>query len=134
MKRILFISRSELSHNLLRAILPLVSYKVRLVCVDEFSEAMALPQKGKPFDFILVDWNSLSSLENLSEKLEILNNARLFKEVRRALICPHDVDCSESLLQENGFVAFHRKPFLTEELAAVIAQGIKVMGGKGAGE
>ena len=57
MKKVLFISKSKLSHNLLRALVPLVPTKTDLTCVEGVGDLAHLGKRGKGYQIVLADWN-----------------------------------------------------------------------------
>lgn len=120
MKRVLFISKSRLCHNLLKAVVTLVSKKTEPVCVESIDEALSLPRRGAPFRLILVDWNAIAEEKNGVEETAKLNGHRLLADAARVLLHSHGADLPEGALKGQNFSAFHAKPFLAEELAGII--------------
>lgn len=122
MKRVLFISRSKLSHNLLRAVLPLTAEKTDLVCLDSADEIPKVPKRGKPFRLVVVDSNCFGKDENPKEFTDRLNEHPLAKKAGRVLIYSHLTDVKKDLLRKKGFGSFHAKPFSAEELANIVCR------------
>ena len=120
MKRILFISKSHLCHNLLQAVMTLIQKKGEAVCAESVDEALLLPRRGAPFRLILVDWNALAEEKNGVEETAKLGGHRLLAPAARILLHSRGTALPDQALKEQNFSAFYAKPFLVEELAKII--------------
>ncbi|MDO8518656.1 MAG: hypothetical protein Q7T11_00650 [Deltaproteobacteria bacterium] len=122
MKKVLFISRSKLSHNLLRAILPLAPVKTDMDCLEGVEEVSRIPKRGKRYDLLLADWNSFSSLKDPLQGVSELEKHPLTKGAKKILLHPLAWAGLRGL-SEAGF-SFRAKPFLPEDLAHIIGEKI----------
>ena len=120
MKRVLFISKSRLCHNLLQAVVTLVPKKAELTCAETIAEALLLPRRGAPVRLILVDWNALMEEKNGVKEAVKLGEHRLLASAVRILLHNRGAPFPEEALREQHFAGFHAKPFLPEELAGII--------------
>ena len=121
MKKILFISRSKLSHNLFRAVLPLVPVKLEAVCVEMLEEAGKISKRGRAYALILADGNAFTETQ-VPAAMATIDKHPLLKGARRVLINSKD-GFNPRVLKEVGFI-FYTKPFLPEELAGLIEKGV----------
>ncbi|MBI2340254.1 MAG: hypothetical protein HYU99_07820 [Deltaproteobacteria bacterium] len=120
MKKILFISKSRLCHNLLQAVAALVPKKVEAVCVESVAEALSLPRRGSAMDLVLVDWNALEEAKSGIREIGQFHDHRRLEGAARVLIHARGASLWENELKEQNFSGFYAKPFLAEELAKII--------------
>lgn len=117
MKRILFLSKSRLSQNLMELVIPSIPKKVVLTgSIDLNSLAGAyLP---KPFNLVMIDENILENggIDTLSTLFE----ASAFRHAKRVAICHKNSRLNREAAAAVGIAYFHTKPFLAEELAGII--------------
>ncbi|HBF13114.1 MAG TPA: hypothetical protein DDW49_06980 [Deltaproteobacteria bacterium] len=125
MKNILYISQSRLSHNLLRALLPYLPEMVQLTCVDRLNEALLLPKMGKPYQLVIIDWNTLAGHNPLEPHINDLNRHPLITKAPKILIHSYNQEIPKEILTTKGFVAFYTKPFLTDELINIMVKWTK---------
>lgn len=123
-KQVLFVSGSRLSHNLLKAMLPLVPSKVEIDYCEDFDSALNTPKRGRPYLLVLVDWNVIMPLGDLRGEIARLKGHPRFKSGRFFLLYPHQA--GEQVKGHVGelFDACYPKPLLTDEIAAMIQKGI----------
>lgn len=113
MKRVVFVSRSKLSQNLLGLIMQSLPKKIEytpLNTLEELEEALF----SKAIHLILIDHNTIhpeSSWAGLETK-PLKTARKVFIHTRKTKL-PHD-------LEEVGFHQAVTKPFLTEELVELI--------------
>lgn len=120
MKKVLFISHSKLSHNLFKAVLPLVPVKTDVVCVEGVGEIAKISKRGKKADLIVADWNVFSET-TVSVVVAAIEKHPLLKGARRILI--HSKEANPQGLEGRGF-SLKAKPFLAEDLAGIIEKGV----------
>ncbi|MBI4410917.1 MAG: hypothetical protein HY541_00335 [Deltaproteobacteria bacterium] len=120
MKRVLFISKSPLCHNLFQAVVTLIPKKAEAVCVESVDEALSLSRRGRPFRLILVDLNALADEKNGAKAAVRLGEHRLLEPAARILLHSRGAALPDQALKEQNFSAFYTKPFLAEELAKII--------------
>lgn len=123
MKRLLFVSPSQLTLNLLRAVLPLVPEKTDLVSITSFEGLSALPKKGKNFDLVLIDAGAGLSPDEYQVHAEFMSSHPLLQRTRRIALSTSDALPGWQHLQ--GIADFHLKPLSPTELAGVIHRGTK---------
>lgn len=125
MKRILFLSKSRLSHNLIRAVLPLISGKTELVCVDSPEEFATLPKRGKAFSLVAADWNIFADPKESGPFFEAVKAHPLVQKTGFILFHAPEADFDRGEFSKKGFKSFHQKPFLPEELCEILSRAMK---------
>lgn len=125
MKRLLFISRSTLPHNLLRAVLPLVNTPVDLTCIHAPEEISRITGRGRPFHMVLVDFNAIKGHETGDQLLERFRQQPRFKESSFVLIHSGKDQVDGAIFESAGFAGIYQKPFSTGELAGIITKVLK---------
>jgi len=124
MKRLLFISRSGLCHNLLQEVLLLVPVKTELVPLEGFSQVEQLPESEKKFALVLVDQNCLEGDPEWKGDGIPMKHPSV-KTAQTILIYPHNRKPDPRLTEKISFEAMGQKPFLPEELASLISKGLR---------
>lgn len=116
--KILFLSKSRLSHNLLRAVLPLVPKEIQLECLQSLRDLESFKMRGA-FHILLADLNVFEK----KDSLHALRHTAL-KGAKKILIHTHNAEFDRLAYEEEGFKQFHAKPFLTNTLAEVICHAL----------
>lgn len=123
MKRILFISRSGLCQNLFREVLSLVSVKTEVVALEAFSKAEALRPDEKRFSLVVIDQNCIEGEETAASSETVIGHPSV-SPAKKILIHAHDRKPDPRLTSRIAFEAVGIKPFLPEELAALIEKNL----------
>ena len=117
MKRILFLSKSRLSHNLMDLITPCIPKRIVLTGLTD-SGALTTTYFPKPIQLVMIDENFLD--ETFENTLTELFATFAFRHAKKVLICHKNSKTDRERLTALGINYFHTKPFLAEELAAII--------------
>lgn len=120
MKKLAYFSKSTLTFNLLKTVLPLVSQKFEVVLFEEIS--IEPNKKQKPFDILLADTNFFKEMkeDEITAACNELKGSAAFGQARWLLLYPHELmDEKLTVFKKMGF-STHAKPVLAEELAALI--------------
>lgn len=120
MKQILFISQSQLAHNLLTTVLPLVPNKVTLDSISSIAELDSLDSKAGSYKLILIDWNLFQETDNPTPMLDMIKKHPQTQNAARILLYPHNNQRATQVFSNNDFVSFLQKPFLTDDIAKLI--------------
>lgn len=125
MKKLLFISRSTLPHNLLRAVLPLVPFPVDLTCIHTPEEVSQMTGRVRPFHMVLLDFNAIDGSETGDQTLEQFRQQPRLKESSFVLIHSDKDQIQHPFFENAGFTGIYQKPFSTGELAGIITKILK---------
>lgn len=117
MKRILFLSKSRLSQNLMELIIPCIPKKIAFTSIHDPAE-LAPAYFPKPIQLVMLDENFLeeSSEETLKEQFSSFG----LRHAKKILICHKNSRANRNKVSELGITHFHTKPFLAEELATIV--------------
>ncbi|OGQ08919.1 MAG: hypothetical protein A3G32_02070 [Deltaproteobacteria bacterium RIFCSPLOWO2_12_FULL_40_28] len=122
MKRVIFVSKSRLSWNLLCTVVGLVPSRVELFYAEDPETLASMPKGVKPFHLLLVDWNIFEGATSYAARFW---NHPSFSNAHKILLYAHKKNPDENKLREVGFISFHEKPLLVDELKALIMQETK---------
>lgn len=117
MKRILFLSKSRLSQNLMELIIPCIPKKISLTGIND-PDGLSSAYFPKPVQLVMLDENFLeeTSEETLREQFSSFG----LRHAKKILVCHKNSRADRKKAAELGISHFHTKPFLAEELAAII--------------
>jgi len=149
MKKIAFLSSSLLSHNLMRALMPLVdktNKKMELVSFSDINEINFVFSDQKSCALIVVDWNVLSPIPNLLETLTLLKKKKnqwskprnkpwnqatgspkptsVGEQTPWILFYPRTAEQVEILKEKEIFDGYYQKPFLAEECVQILLKNL----------
>ena len=131
MKRILFLSKSRLSQNLMELITPCIPKKVILTGITD-SAVLATMYFPKPIQLIIIDENFLD--EAFEGTLTELFSSFAFRHAKKVLVCHKNSKLNREKLSDLGIAYFHTKPFLAEELATIIEKYLMISAARGMGD
>lgn len=117
MKRILFLSKSRLSQNLMELIIPCIPKKIALTGLND-PVALATAYFPKPFQLVMLDENFLG--ETPEEALREQFASFGLRHAKKILVCHKNSRADRDKFANLGITHFHTKPFLAEELAAIV--------------
>jgi len=125
MKRLLFVTKSKLSQNLLEIIVKTLPKQIDYHTLSNFSD-LNTNSLSKTIQLMIIDQNSLpSNLKN--DGLWSPLQSKYLKNAKKILINNRNDTIDQDFLKSLGFSQFLTKPFLTEELIDVLQ---KYLGGK----
>lgn len=113
MKRVLFISQSELSHNLIKMVIPLLTKKIDVTCALGLEDITQL-DASKKIHLVVVDGNVLEGVE-VGDFINNLKQVPFLSGVMFALI--YGSKFEKALAHKDHFQFTAKKPFLPMDLA-----------------
>lgn len=124
MKYLVFASKSKLVHNLTDAILPLVGLSLDVSYLTSMDEILKISHKGKKFALLILDWNICDGQREFKRDLATIAQHPRLSGARYVVM-----HAPRAVLDRDAFrvlvgCQFHRKPFLPEQLAAIIREGL----------
>ena len=124
-KKVIFISKSRLTQNLMELIINAVPRRLGFESFDDlaaFKKAALL----KTVHLIILDQNCLPEATAVAE-LDLLFSRKQFKAAKKIFIFSHGTKIDYDTFKNCGIQQFYTKPFLPEEFIEIISHhlGIK---------
>ncbi|MBF0104760.1 MAG: hypothetical protein HQM16_05480 [Deltaproteobacteria bacterium] len=122
MKRIIFISRSKLSQNLMEIIIKSINKKIDYKPLSSLKE-LSKAHYSRPVQIVIVDNNAVRGEKTSDTELFGAFESRYFVKSKKIFLHTRKDAIDRDLLERHGFGVFLVKPFLTEELIDIITTG-----------
>lgn len=122
MKRILFVTQSRLSQNLLGIIIKSIPRKIDYLTFSSLDEINATSLK-KPVHLVIIDLNVFEGLAPTPKALAVFEG-RTLKKARKLIIHDRQAAMDHRQLKTLGIDQGMSKPFLPEELVTLIMKSV----------
>lgn len=118
MKRVLFVTKSKLSQNLLEIIIKSIPKKLEYHVVSNLDD-LQIAFFPKPIQLVIIDSNVLSENGFQEAEWDLFKTSKL-KASKKILIHARDTKFDLDKLKSVGVLQSLSKPFLPEELVEII--------------